>query len=100
MSVSTYEPRADFVNPVADEQTRFLLAQANDASQAPLLNTQPLPGGPASGADPAALLASLKDIHLPETTGSVLAPGWLLLGAGAALLICMLVFFLWRRRRI
>ena len=88
---------------VAPEPPDFLLlAQASDSSQVPIQNTQPVQpqaSGPA-GADPAALLASLRDIHLPETTGSALAPGWLLLGGVAALLISMLVFYLWRRRRI
>ena len=53
---------------------------------------------PATVSDPAALLASLRDIHLPEQTGSVLPPGPLLLAGGGLLLLAMLGVYFARKR--
>lgn len=49
--------------------------------------------------DPAVLLQSMRDIHLPDASGSPLAPGWVLLAAGVLMLLLMLLGFLLRRRR-
>lgn len=54
---------------------------------------------PATSADPAALLASLRDIHLPEQSGSALPPGWVLVAVGALLLLAMLAVYFARKRR-
>ncbi len=77
---------------LADEQPDLWLAQN---SQSPVTPQQVLP----AAADPAALLQSMRDIHLPETGGSQLAAGWVLLAAGVLLLLAMLLGFLLRRRR-
>jgi len=56
------------------------------------------PDTPATNPQAAALLAELRDIHLPETGGFGVAPGWLLLGAGCLLLGLLAAVFFLRRK--
>lgn len=82
---------------IANWQQNVMLAQNTQNPTVPAQQVQPVQPTQAVQ-DPAALLQSMRDIHLPETSGNQFAPGWVLLAAGGLLLLVMLLGFLLRRR--